>query len=248
MHRVHNEKTEDDGCRNGVCTYPRRDRCRLRCPGDRTGEGLCYGYSDPGPVEEREAYGFTCWGPAFHRTYPWDRFLRHVAAFGDAEGFAYVQRDSGPESVERILGMIAGTVIAWQLQHPAVKFDMKQEFYGPAAFMRFIEDLHAPETRAKIDEAHITCHAIRFQSGGRYWLGRYLKELSQRFTGDMRQKVFSIGELYLKVHGELKRFMDFDIAGKRKEAEVQGAVDRLEEACQADRRIRDEFISLRESL
>jgi hypothetical protein len=210
--------------------------------------GLCYGYGDHGRVEEREVYGISNWGPAFHGTYSWARFSEHVEAFGDAEGFAYVHRESEPESAECILAMIVVTVVDWQRQHPATNFGMKQDDYGLTAFKRFIEDVRATETRAQVDDAYINCHAILFQLGGRYWLGRYLKQLAQQFTGDMQKHLVGIGDLYMNVYAGLKRFMEFNIAEEKNEAEVQGAVDWLEEAYRVDEQILDEFISLRKAL
>ena len=133
--------------------------------------GLCYGYSDPGAVRKRVVYGVSNWGPAFSGRYSWSRFRKHVQAFGDAEGFAYVRRESEPGSAESILRLIAMTVIDWQQQHPGVKFGMQQESYGTVAFRHFIEDLRDPATRAQIEGPYINCHAILFQSGGRYWMG-----------------------------------------------------------------------------
>jgi len=210
--------------------------------------GLCFGYKDPGLVEEREVYGFTNWGPAFHGTYSWDRFSQHVESFGDAEGFAYVHRETEPESMEGILEMLTTTVVEWQHQHPATKFGMKQEYYGLTGFKKFIEDLHAPETRSQIDDAYINCHAILFQSGGKYWLGQYLKQLGMQVIGDMQARLFEISDLYMKVSARLKQFMEFNVAEGKDEGEIQGAIDWLEEAYQADERILDEFISLREAL
>jgi len=210
--------------------------------------GLCYGYADPGPAEQREVYGFSNWGPAFAGTFTWARFVKYINAFGDAEGIAYVQRESEPESTDQILEMIAVQVIDWQRQHPAVKYGMKQEYYGTKAFEQFIADVRDPETRVKIDEAYINCHAILFQLGGRYWLGQYLKQLSQQFTGDMQKRLIKIGDLYMEVYEKLNRFQEFDIKEGKKEAEVQEAINWLNEACDADKRIPEEFIVLRKSL
>lgn len=210
--------------------------------------GICYGYSDPNSIEEREIHGFSNWGPAFAGRYSWPRFAKHVEVFGDAEGFAYVHRESEPESLEQILELIASTVIDWQHQHPATKFGMKQDYYGLAAFKQFIEDVRDPEIRAQVDEAYINCHAIEFQLGGRYWLGQYLKQLAEKFTGNINKHLFGLGDLYMKVHAELKRFMNFNIAEGKNEDEVQGAVDWLEDAYNDDERILEEFISLRNSL
>ena len=209
--------------------------------------GLCYGYNDPGAVQEREVYGFSNWGPAFNGTYSWDKFSKHVEEFGEAEGFAYIHRESQPESAETILQMIAMTVIDWQDQHPATKFGMKQDYYGLAAFKQFIEDVRNPETRAQVDGAYINCHAIIFQLGGRYWLGQYLKQLAERFTDEIKERLIGISDLYLEVHTALNRFKEFDIEGKD-EGEIQAAADWLEEAYQADKRILEEFITLRKSL
>jgi len=90
--------------------------------------GLCYGYSDSDRVEDREIYGISNWGPAFHGTYSWARFSKHVEAFGDAEGFSFVHHESKPESVEHIFEMIATTVIDWQNKHSATNFGMKHSF------------------------------------------------------------------------------------------------------------------------
>ena len=76
------------------------------------------------------------------------------------------------------------------------------------------------EERAQVDGAYIDCHAILFQSGGRYWLGRYLKELAGQLTGDMRERLVGIGDLYVEVHAGLKRFMEFDIAENKTEGMV----------------------------
>jgi hypothetical protein len=210
--------------------------------------GICYGYSDPGRVEEREVYGISDWGPAFHGTYSWARFSRHMEAFGDAEGIAYVRRQSEPESARTILEMIAATVIDWQHQHPATNFGMKQNYYGLAAFKQFMEDVRDPEIRAQIDDAYINCHVIVFQSGGRYWLGQYLKQLAQQFTDDEHRRLVGIGDLYMTVGAALSRFQEFNVAEGKNEGEVQKAVGWLEEACSADERILDEFRSLRKTL
>ncbi len=210
--------------------------------------GLCYGYSDPSDVKEREVYGVSNWGPAFAGTYSWFRFTKHVEEFGDAEGFAYIHRESAPESAKRILEMIAVTVVDWQRQHPATNFGMKQDYYGLAAFKQFIDDVRDAKTRAQVDDAYINCHAIEFQLGGRYWLGKYLKQLAQQFTGDMHGRLVGIGDLYMKVHTGLKRFMEFNITEGKNESDVQEAIDWLEEAYHADERILEEFISLRNIL
>lgn len=206
--------------------------------------GLCYGYKDPGLIEEREVYGFTNWGPAFNGTYSWTRFSRHVEKFGKAEGFAYVMHESLPESVGNIIHMIGNTVIDWQNQHPAIEFGMKQEYYGLTAFKKFIEDVRNPEIRSQVDEAYINCHAIQFQSGGRYWLGQYIKQLAQLLAYDIQKHINEIGELYIIVHEALKRFMDFNIAEGKNETEIQEAVGWLEEAYHVDERILEKFISL----
>lgn len=210
--------------------------------------GLCYGYNDPGCVEEREVYGFSNWGPAFHGTYSWARFSKHVEIFGDAEGFAYVSYESKPESADHILKMIAETVIDWQHQHPATNFGMKQDDYGLTAFKQFIEDVRDPDIRLQVNEAYINCHAILFQLGGRYWLGHYLKQLARQFTNDFQKHLVGIGNLYIEVFEELKRFMEFNIAEGKNESEVQRAVEWIEKAYHADERILEEFISLRKVL
>ena len=210
--------------------------------------GLCYGYNDPGREKKREVYGYTNWGPAFNGTYSWARFSRHVEAFGDAEGFAYVLPEAEPESAAHILEMIAETVIDWQQQHPATKFGMKQNYYGLAAFRQFIEDIRDPEIRPQVDEAYINCHAIVFQLGGRYWLGQYIKQLARQFSGDTNRRLVGIGGLYMKVYERLKWFMEFDIAERKNEGEVQRAVHWLEEACEADEQILEEFTSLRNAM
>lgn len=210
--------------------------------------GLCYGYKDPGRIEEREVYGFTNWGPAFHGNYSWARFSKHAEVFGKAEGFAYIMNESQPESVDNIIHMISNTVIDWQNQHPAIKFGMKQEYYGLTAFKKFIEDIRNPEIRSQVDEAYINCHAIQFQSGGRYWFGHYIKQLAQQLAGDMQKHVSEIGELNIKVSAALKQFMDFNIAEGKNETEIQGAVGLLEDAYRADERILEKFVSLSNTL
>jgi len=130
--------------------------------------GLCYGYKDTGIIEEREAYGFTNWGPAFNGIYSWTRFSKHVEVFGEAEGFAYITHESKSESADQILNMIGATVIDWQHKHLATNFGMNQDYYGLTAFRRFINDVRDPEIRTQVDEAYINCHAIQFQLGGRY--------------------------------------------------------------------------------
>jgi hypothetical protein len=210
--------------------------------------GLCYGYNDPGGVEERELYGFSSWGPAFHGTYSWARFSSHVEAFGDAEGFAYIRHEAGRKSPSRVLEMIASTVIDWQRQHPATNFGMRQDYYGLAAFQRFIEDVRDPETRMQIDGAYINCHAILFQLGGRYWLGRYLKQLARHFSDNIHECLAEIGRLYLVVYERLKRFMASNITEAKNETEIQRAIDSLTEAYRADETILDEFTTLRKAL
>ncbi|MBN1163733.1 MAG: hypothetical protein JXB45_04090 [Candidatus Krumholzibacteriota bacterium] len=210
--------------------------------------GLCYGYRDAGEVGEREVYGISHWGPAFHGKYFWERFSHHVEAFGNAEGFAYVRRDCEPEPAEGILEMLAVTVVDWQGEHPATRFGMKQHHYGLTAFKHFMDDVRTPETRAQVEGAYINCHAIHFQWGGRYWLARYLKQLARRVEGDLRKRLEDLGGLYLQVYDGLKRFAEYDIAAGKNEAETQAAVKWLEEAYQADERILEEFVSLRKAL
>jgi hypothetical protein len=210
--------------------------------------GLCYGYNDPGSVEKREIYGFTNWGPAFHGTYSWDRFSKHVEVFGQAEGFSYLVHETQPESVNNILYMISTTVIDWQNEHPATKFGMGQDNYGLTAFKKFIQDVRDPDIRSQVDEAYINCHIIQFQLGGRYWFGQYIKQLSQQLSGDIKIHLEAISDLYIKVYAELKRFMEFDITEGKNETEIQDAVEWLEEAYHADERILEKFIFLRKTL
>lgn len=210
--------------------------------------GLCYGYNDPGSVQEREVYGISNWGPAFDGAHSWDKFSEHVKSFGDAEGFSYVHRESQPKSAENILRMIAATVVDWQDKHPAIGFGgMKQDYYGLTAFKQFIEDLRDPETRSQIDDAYINCHAILFLLGGRYWLEKYLKQLAEKFTDNIKERLIEISDLHLKVYEILHRFTEFNIEGKD-EDKVQEAISWLEEAYQADERILEESIFLRKSL
>ena len=144
--------------------------------------------------------------------------------------------------------MIATTVVDWQDKHPAIGFGgMKQEYYGLAAFRQFIDDVRDPETRSQVDDAYINCHAILFQFGGRYWLGQYLSQLAKKFTGDVRDLLISIGDLYRKVYKILRRFAEFNIEGKD-EDKVQEAVGWLEEAYQADKQILAGFTFLQNSL
>ena len=210
--------------------------------------GLCYGYEDPGNAEGRKVYGISNWGPAFNGTYSWAKFSDHVKAFGDAEGFGYLHFESELVSTDSILRMLAMTVVDWQEKHVATGFGMKQDHYGLAAFKQFIQDVRDPETRAQVDEAYINCHAIAFQVGGRYWLGQYLKQLSEQFGGDMRERLVKIGDLYMKVHTELDRFQEFNITEGKNEGEVQGAVEWLETAYHADEQILEESISIRDIL
>ena len=214
--------------------------------------GLCYGYDDPGDLQERSAYGFSNWGPAFNGTYSWDEFSQHVEAFGDAEGFAYAHRESVPDvpaqSAERILHLIAVTVVDWQRQHPATNFGMKQDYYGLAAFKQFIRDVRDSGTRDQIDSAYINCHAILFQVGGRYWLGQYLRKLAGQFTGEMSTRLIRAGDLYLQVHARLAQFMEFNIAEGKEEDEVLRALDWLEDAYRADEQIFESFSAIRDVL
>jgi len=210
--------------------------------------GLCYGYEDPGSVEERKVYGVSNWGPAFDGTYSWERFSEHVRAFGNAEGFGYLHRESGPGALDDILSTFAVTVVDWQEHHIATQFGMKQESYGLTAFRHFIEDVRDPEIRLSVEGVYLNCHAIGFQVGGRYWLGQYLQQLSHQADGSMQKRLTEIGDLYTKVHSELRRFQEFDITDGRNEDEVQDAVRWLEGAYRADELILDAFVSLKEEL
>lgn len=206
--------------------------------------GLCYGYEDSGSIDEREIYGFSNWGPAFHGTYSWTRFSKHIEVFGQAEGLAYVTYETEPESADRILKMISMTIIDWQDQHPAVQFGMMQENYGLTAFKKFIEDVSDPEIRSQIDKAYINCHAIQFQLGGRYWLGIYMKQLAQQFKDNLKKHVLEIGDLYIKIYKDFKRFADFNITDGKNENEIHMAIDWLKEAYYNDEKILEKFISL----
>ena len=210
--------------------------------------GLCYGYDDPGDAGARKIYGVSNWGPAFDGTYTWAKFSEYIEAHGDAEGLGYVHRESEPESVESILQMIAVTTLDWQEHHPSTKFGMKQEYYGLAAFKQFIQDVRNPATRAQVDGAYINCHAILFQVGGRYWIGHYLKQLAAQCTDEVAQRVTRAGDLHLEIHVALKRFQDYDITQGKTEAEIQSAIDWLEDAYQADEQIAQEFAHLQEAL
>lgn len=210
--------------------------------------GLCYGYEDPGPPEARMVYGFADWGPAFNGTYSWTRFSEHVKAFGNAEGFGYVYRESEPAPLDAILHTLATTVVDWQEEHPATPFGMKQDYYGLAAFKQFIDDVRDPQTRVQVDAAYIYCHAIAFQVGGRYWLGQYLRQLAEQSDGGIRQRLAGLSALYLDVYAVLKRFQEFNITADKDEAQIQEAVTWLEAAYRADERILEAFISLRKVL
>ena len=144
--------------------------------------------------------------------------------------------------------MISHTMIDWQNQHPAVQFGMNQQYYGLTAFKQFIEDIRDPEIRSQVDEAYINCHAIQFQSGGRYWLGQYIKQLAQLVAYDIQKKLIEIGELNMTVYAAFKRFMEFNIVEGKNETEIQKAAGWLEEACHADERILENFVSLRSAL
>ena len=63
-----------------------------------------------------------------------------------------------------------------------------------------------------------------------------------------KKHLIGIGNLYIEVFEELKRFMEFNIAEGKNESEVQRAVDWIEKAYHADERILEEFISLRKVL
>jgi hypothetical protein len=102
--------------------------------------------------------------------------------------------------------------------------------------------------RSQVDEAYINSHAIQFQLGGRYWLGEYIKQLAQQFIGDLQKFVLEIGDLYIRVYTELKRFAEFNIAQGKNENEIQGAVKWLEEAYYADEKILEKCTSLRGGL
>ena len=210
--------------------------------------GLCYGYEDPGNAEGRRVYGISNWGPAFDGIYSLTKFSEHVKAFGDAEGFGYVHLKSEPVSVDSVLRMLAMTVVDWQEMHVATGFGMKQDHYGLTAFKQFIQDIRDPETRAQIDRAYINCHAIAFQVGGRYWLSQYLRQLSEQFAGDMRNRLAKIADLYMKVYAELYQFQKLNVADGKNEGEVQRAVEWLEAAYHADEGILEGFISLRDIL
>jgi hypothetical protein len=209
--------------------------------------GLCYGYGGAEKAEGREVYGYSDWGPAFDGAYSWSRFCRHVQEHGNAEGLARVRRDSSPAPPSEIVRTIASTVVDWQDHHPATGFGMRQEFYGTTAFRTFIDDVRDPETRCQVDDAYINCHAIMLQVGGRYWFARYLGRLADRLTGEHRTRLLAIGDLYRTVHGELARFMNFDV-NRRTEDEAQVAVGWLDTACGADARIVEEFGELRDRL
>jgi hypothetical protein len=207
--------------------------------------GLCYGYDDPGKSEDRTTYGFTNWGPAFTGNVSWDRFLKYVEMFGEAEGFAYITSEIKPEPVEKILDMICKTVVDWQNEHPATEYGIEQSSYGLSAFRNFIDDVLNPEIRSQVDEAYINCHVIQFQSGGRYWLGHYLKEVAQHFSGETRNHIEDIGNLYIKVHSFLNKFIELNINDGETESEILDSVEWLEKAYQLDEIILDKFISLR---
>lgn len=207
--------------------------------------GLCYGYDDPGKVEKRKVYGYTNWGPALTGDVSWARFLKYVEMFGEAEGFAYIQSGRRSEPAEKTLDMICRTVVDWHTEHPATKFGMEQTSYGLTALRNFIEDIRNPEIRSQVDEAYINCHVIRFQSGGRYWLGLYLKKLSHLFSGELNNLIQSIGDLYIKTHSELKKFIDFNINDGKTESEILEPVKWLEETYLLDEKILDTFLTLR---
>ncbi len=207
--------------------------------------GLCYGYEYSGSIDKREIYGFSNWGPAFHGTYSWTRFSKHVEVFGQAEGLAYVTYETQPEAAAKILEMIGQTIIDWQDRHPACQFGMIQDYYGLAAFKKFIEDVSDPEIRSQIDKAYINCHAIQFQLGGRYWLGVYIKQLAQQFKDNLKKQILEIGDLYIKIYKDFKRFADFNMTDEKNENEIQKSINWLKEAYDNDEKILEKFISLR---
>ncbi|MFP4112885.1 MAG: hypothetical protein ACLFUA_00825 [Spirochaetales bacterium] len=208
--------------------------------------GLCYGYEDGGEPLERIVHGASpSGGPAINGAVPWEPFSRFVRAFGEAEGYAYVERVSGPESAEHIVDLLAETVVTWQDHHPGADLGQRQECYGVAAFRRFVEDVRDPERRSKIDDAYTRCHLIEFQIGGRYWLGHYLERLASACAEPVRERVAEIGARYVDTAMLLSRFKESKVSHSNGERRVQEAVLTLEQACETEARIVDGFASLR---
>ena len=140
--------------------------------------------------------------------------------------------------------MLCTTVIDWQQEHPATKYGMEQSNFGLIAFTNFIEDIRHPGIRSQVDEACINCHVIQIQSGGRYWLGQYLTELAQFFSTEVENQIHRIGDLYIKGHSELKKFIDLNIRDGKTESEILDSVEWPENAYQMDEMILDKFIGL----
>jgi hypothetical protein len=207
--------------------------------------GLCYGYEDGQQLGERKIYGIAKWGPGFNGEYSWEEFKHYVGIFGNNEGFSYVTFENAPANKEEIIEMLAENAIDWQEQHPAIQFGQKKEYYGLEAFRRLIADVTNPETRKMVDSAYINCHAILFQSGGRYWLGTYLKDLAKQFQDERREVVNQIGDLYIQVYEKIKLYMEYDILENGDEAEIAAAIAKLKEAYKAEKAIYDRFSEVR---
>jgi hypothetical protein len=198
--------------------------------------GLCYGYESAYALEKRKIYGIGRWGPAFNGEYTWDKFCQHVARFGNNEGFWLLEKAGEPGTPEAILDMILITVVDWQKTHPAREW-VKQESYGLPAFKRYLEDVADLESRVGIDTPYVNCHAILFQADGRYHLGSYCNTLAESFSAPISNLLTEAGDLYIKTHKFLKRFMDYNILDNTSEEDVAKAVTWVQDAYDADTQI-----------
>lgn len=207
---------------------------------------VCYGYEDNSEKKQRKVMGITKWGPGLNGILSWDQFTRFVEMFGNNEGFAFIDRKIRDTDTKDIVEMLAEQVIDWQENHPAVAFGQKQEYYGLVSLRSFLDDLSIPETRETIDEAYINCHAIDFQSGGRYWLGKYLVDLAKEFDKDLCKSLTEVGKFYLESHLKMKQFYEFDILDNKTEKEIIKAIDWLKEALIIEENILGEFKKIQE--
>lgn len=209
---------------------------------------ICYGYEDAVNKENRKVYGLSGWGPGLNGTLPWESFKQFVKQFGNNEGFAFVSDHNDPAEKTEVLKMLTGQVIDWQQKHPAVKLGQNQEFYGLEAFRNFIRDLSDPDMRGDIDQAYINCHIIEFQSDGRYWLGKFIMELANKFSGELNTHLATAGNHYLNSFKKLRQFYEYDILDDKTESETTSAIGWLKDAYSLEEKILEEFIAIRNIL
>ncbi|MHC4202487.1 MAG: cysteine peptidase family C39 domain-containing protein, partial [Planctomycetota bacterium] len=201
-------------------------------------DSIVCAYADADDVTGRTLFARGVGGPAMEGEVSWEKFSNWVPQFVPliGGGLYRVAEKTQKPPLEDAIRILAGWVVEWQENHPAVGRYGDASAYGISAFEQFLADLLQPEI--DIPGEYIGCIAINFQHGARGALADFFGDAARKLDGQTASLVAEVAQDYLIAAESLARFQTEGLGEDRKtESGRQAIKETVGVALEAEKRV-----------